>query len=86
MTSTITTHFKGKLSSKAYLFSIKFLNFNTDQEISLGTLIVNSQSGQASIRLIPQKDIYLNKNFNLDELAKECLDYVRQLEKTCIIF
>lgn len=86
MYSTITTHFKGKLGSKAYLFSIKCLTFSTEQEISIGTLIINSQSGKASIRLIPEKDIYLDKNFNWDKITKDCLDYVRELEVNCIIF
>lgn len=86
MINCITTHLEGKLGSKAYLFSIKSLNFNTDQEISLGTLIVNSQSGQTSFKLIEKKEVYLNKNFDLNKLAKECLDYVRQLEAICIIF
>jgi len=86
MINSVTTHLEGKLGSKTYLFSIKFLNYNTDQEITLGTLIVNSQSGQTAIRLIPKEDIYIDKHVNIDDLAKECLDYVRLLEEKCIIF
>ena len=86
MNTTITNHFEGKLSSKAYLFSIKHLNLDTDQEISLGTIIVNSQSAQFSIRLIYKKDNYISKDFDLNVLAKDCLDYARQLEDICIIF
>ena len=84
MSIAITTHLEGKLAPKAYLFSIKYLNLDTNQEISLGSLIVNSQSAQTSIRLIDTKDMDLQKNFNFDEIAKECLDFVRKLEENRI--
>ena len=82
----IATYFKGKIEKKAYLFDIKYLNFHTSSEMTIGTILVNSQSSQTSIRITNHEIITKSFEIDLIELSKQCLDYADDLEKRNIIF
>ena len=69
--SHLTKIFSGKLNDNCYLFTLKVIDSSTAQSIDIGTVIINSKTG--------------NTLSILDELSRKCIDnkFIASAIKDC---
>lgn len=76
---------ESKLGKHTYLFSVKQIMTTPQSEITIGNIVVNTQTCDYVVRIIPSP--YTSTLFESDEtkLINSCLGFARELERSQIM-